>query len=92
MLPVPGHRGGRTVQREFLSCLFIRVLEISWGVRITQVCLCVNVQLCLISKTAVMLGQGRILADQLSLFIMQETPSEGIFLNGGLVLKHISKS
>lgn len=37
------------------------------GVRITQVCLCVHVQLCLISQTAVVLSkiaaQGRILVD-----------------------------
>lgn len=41
------------------------------GVRITQICPCANVQFCLISKTAVMLAQGRILADQLSYFTMQ---------------------
>lgn len=49
------------------------------GVKITQICLCVDVQLCLIAKTAVMFAQGRILADQLSYFTMQEKTSKSIF-------------
>lgn len=50
------------------------------GVKITQMCLCVDVQLCLIAMTAVMFAQGRILADQLSYFTMQEKTSKSIFL------------
>lgn len=65
----------------------------SWGVRITQICLCVNVQLCLISKTAVMLAQGRMLAAQLSYFTIQEKASKGFsFLNGSVGLQYLNKS
>lgn len=65
----------------------------SWGVKITQMCLCVDVQLCLIAMTAVMFAQGRTLADQLSYFTMQEKTSKSIFFlkNGCVVLQYINK-
>lgn len=51
----------------------------------------VSIQLCLISKTAVMLAQGRALADQLSWFTVQEKARESFHFNGKVVLQYINK-
>lgn len=51
----------------------------------------VSIQLCLISKTAVMLAQGRALADQLSRFTEQEKARESFHFNGNVVLQYINK-
>lgn len=51
----------------------------------------VSIQLCLISKTAVMLAQGRAFADQLSQFTVQERARESFHFNGKVVLQYINK-
>lgn len=79
MLPVPDHGGGRSAAEGTFKLLVYQRLGNELGVRITLFFLRVSVQLCLVSKTAVMLAQGRMLADQLSYFTMQEKASKGIF-------------
>lgn len=53
--------------------------------------LSVSIQLCLISKTAAMLAQGRALADQLSRFAMQRKARKSFHFNGNVVLQYINK-
>lgn len=86
------HSWGRGRLRDVWGWLFSRSSGMSWGVRITHICWCVNVQLCLISEAAVMFAQDRIWADQRYRTLPYRKRPAMAFLNGSVFLQYINKS